>query len=178
MSELPDDFERPFYTTVGLFVANWAFVEIALDHWITIIFRSAGGKHVEREMPRALSRKLKFLRRCTRQIDALAPYSKQALRYMTRPGELAKTRQFVVHGVLANFDADYMLISFVKIDTAPDKTEHIVSELIIPVQDLLNQGVECMNLASDMFDLAHRLGERFIPGYVPYEPPRRVGRKT
>ena len=174
MSDLLDDLERPYYTTVGLFVANWAFVEIALDHWITIIFRSAGGKHVEREMPKALSRKLKFLRRCIRRIDALAPYSEQALRYMTRAGELAKTRQFVIHGVLTNFDENHMLIGFVKIDSAPDKTQRIISELIIPVQDLLNQGVECMDLASDMFDLAHRFGERFIPGYVPYEPPRRV----
>jgi hypothetical protein len=95
---------EPLCGAIGHIIVNWTFVDTALSTWCAIVYHSVGGKHREPELPRNTSRKLTFLRRCFRRIDALKPYQAEALATLDAAERLAETRNFVAHGSISEYD--------------------------------------------------------------------------
>src|SRR5579885_1178054 len=99
--EMPD-----IFSAVGNFVVNWAVLEHLLDSMGAVIFHLAGGKAVNHQMQRNLSRKIAFLRRCFKSLGALQPFADEAIEFIAEADRLSDTRHFVVHGIPSLIEED------------------------------------------------------------------------
>jgi hypothetical protein len=142
---IPEEIFEPLCSAVGNFALNFAFVDRALDYWIIVIYHDLGGKSVEKEIPRGFDRKLKFLRRCFKQIHALAPFATECLDCLEKAKALSNSRHYVVHGVLSDYIPEGHIFVFVNLNTNPSKTMHKLSKLSISAFKLLKQGNQCGN---------------------------------
>lgn len=96
----PDEEQRLFFTAIGLLTTNWAFLEAAIDSWISIIHLRFGGKSVEPARPYSLNRKLDYLARCARKIQFLAP-KKAEIRDLVKQIRAASVmRHDMIHGFI------------------------------------------------------------------------------
>jgi hypothetical protein len=160
---VPESVLDSLYTAVGHLVISWAFVDRALDFWIAIIFHDAGGKEIELQIPSAFDRKTKFLRRCFRRIEALSPFSEEALPYIEAACGFSNTRHFVVHGTMSDYRPEGHIFTFVNLRPDKPKTMHQLSQLHISAVQLLEDGVQCSELGGQMLDLGQRLLETLVP---------------
>jgi hypothetical protein len=155
---IPEEILPALYSSIGMIVTNWSFVENALDHWTAIVFHDFGGSKIEAEMPRMFGRKVKFLSKCFRRIEALSPFKDDAMKVIRRACELSDMRHFVVHGVLSGFDAeDSETFVFRKIDVSEDKKQHLLGEMRLPGEHLVMGGTELINMASFAQKVSARL---------------------
>lgn len=146
---IPEEILPSLYSAVGMIVTNWSFVENALDHWTAIVFDDFGGSRIEPEMPRMFGRKVKFLSKCFKRIDALSPFKDDALKVIQRASELSDMRHYIVHGVLSGFDAeDKEAFVFRKIDVSQDKKQHVLGEMRLPGTHLAIGATELLHMAS------------------------------
>lgn len=65
------------YSAIGETIIHWASVELQLDRICHMTFERAGGNALERKLPFSLKRKLRFLRKCIRELPALKPAASQ-----------------------------------------------------------------------------------------------------
>ena len=56
------ELNQAIFTTVGQLAVNWALMEFSLDALVSVIFHDFEGRKVEPELPRELSRKVRFVR--------------------------------------------------------------------------------------------------------------------
>jgi nucleotidyltransferase/DNA polymerase involved in DNA repair len=155
--DLTKDDREALYKAIGKLVVNWAHVDRALDFWISVIYHDVGGKNVENKLPHGFDRKKRFLRRCFRQIEALRPFSEDALSYIDAAEHYSNTRHFVVHGALSGYDATDHAFTFLNLRPNEDKSRHKLSALRITATELLDDGEQCSFLVGEMHELAFKL---------------------
>ncbi len=101
---------------IGHIVINWSATEQSLDLAVSTVFRLSGGKTLEDELPRSLSRKTKFMRNAFRKLPALSPLAQSGMELMSTIDRCAKQRHEMVHGALACEGADNGSWYFIKLD--------------------------------------------------------------
>lgn len=156
---LTEDVVAPLYTAVGHLVVNWALIEQAIDMWCTLAYQSPGGGQVAKDLPRELSRKIRFLKDCLRQMPVLAPIAAEARQYLAGVKRISSARHFVIHGAIAGYDPGTHALRFVRLDLVDERTMHQQKELVISAKQLLDYGVECIDLAPKMQRITKRLIE-------------------
>ena len=170
----PKNIEEPLYTAVGHMIVNWSFVEAALNTWIATIYHSAGGKHIEPQIPSAFGRKAEFLRRCFSHIASLSSFADSATELIDRSLQLADTRHTVVHGVYSAYDAETLTLTFTKLYVNKRRTMQKANEVKITAEKLMQDGQRCTELAHEMLKLSHSLFETFLPENEPDNLPSKV----
>jgi hypothetical protein len=155
------------FSTVGMIVMNWTFVENALDYWTAIAFQDHGGSKLEAEMPRQFDRKVRFLRRAFARLPSLAAFRDEALSHVNRAKQLSNVRHYVVHGCLGGFDAETETFTFSKIDVDQDKINHVVGQLRITGTDLNDAADELLEMARTGQQLTFRILETPESKYRP-----------
>ena len=161
LKTIPDNLFPPLSMAVGQLILSWSFVEVSLDQWVAVVYQGVGGKQIEREIPRGLDRKIKFLRRCFKRIPALEPFAEEATDILSRAKKLSSIRHTIVHGFVSKYDPHTQTMTFVKLDARKDRDIHRVNETPLTFAQLLDAGGECLNLSTDSARLAKRLAERF-----------------
>ena len=144
---MPADIIPHFYSSVGMIVVNWSFVENNLDAWSALVYHDHGGSSIERKLPKPISRKIKFLEKCFGALQTLTHVRDEAASYISRVKALSKIRNFVVHGVLSEFDPSDASFTFLRVDTDPEKKQHVLERLKILGTDLVHAGIELSELA-------------------------------
>ena len=163
---------EPLSSSIGFLILNWAMIEACLDFNTAIIFHAAGGKHIDREIPMALKSKLKFLRRCFSQIDMLHPFADEAIGYLSRVQDLSQTRHAVVHGFASKYDGSHKdgeRFLFVKLDLINGRTLHKSQEVWISGRKIVNDGVKCKELVTELTAFTKRFLKTYIPDHKDYE---------
>ncbi|MEQ8395462.1 hypothetical protein [Thalassobaculum sp.] len=158
---IPGDVVEALCGAVGHVVVNWAFVEVAVDTCIATIYQNAGGKHIEREIPSAIGRKVKFLRRCIKQIGALSLYRTEGDQLLNRVNAVKDTRHMLVHGCVTGYERENHAFTFAKMDTINNRTRHKLNPSKFTAQQILDDGTECQTLARDLTRFSQRLFEAF-----------------
>jgi hypothetical protein len=160
--DIPADVIKPLYTAVGHIVVNWAFVEQSLDMWIAIIYQTSDDRCIEDVIPMALGRKIRFLRKCFNRMHVLANFRAEALDYIAKAKELSDTRHFIIHDTISKYNPTDHTFTFVKLDVVDGGTFHQLSKLVIMGQKLLDDGIRCQILTSDMLKLGERLESHLV----------------
>lgn len=92
--------DENFYAAIGRLTISWAHLEFALDCMVEIMHHGFGGKDIEPEIPRALQRKINYLRAAFKQLS-LPEKSTQGYQSLFDAVEAAaQTRHDVIHGIV------------------------------------------------------------------------------
>lgn len=165
---IPEDALDPLYRSIGFFMTNWNLVDSLLDTWISVIYQSAGGKHVEKEIPKNFKRKITFLRRCFKRIEKLEPFREEALETVETVNHIGNTtRHVLAHGSLSKWDTDNETYHFRRFQLNEDKTKLKTEVSLVPGRQILEHGAKCAEMMPGMIQLSENLLLRFVPGYVP-----------
>jgi hypothetical protein len=68
---------------IGFVVLHWSLIEQQLDNWVNVCFINCGGKQFQQKggVPRSLTSKTDFLKRCFNRLPVLAPSGMRASRW-------------------------------------------------------------------------------------------------
>jgi hypothetical protein len=165
---IPEDVIKSLYSAIGSFMMSWNFLDSVLDCWISVIYQTAGGKHVEAEIPWTFSQKTKFVRRCLKTIDPLHGFKEEGLEILGTVTRIGKgTRHPLAHGALASYNPDGDIFSFTRTILIDNKKMQKITISEIPGSQILDDASECLRLAPAMTAFAYRLMEAFVPDYEP-----------
>lgn len=103
MNEKPFEVTDEFYIAIGRATIAWATVEIPLDAIVGILFMKAGSDKYAAEVPRSLSNKIEFCRKCFKNLSVVADARETALPLLTQITNLSKSRHDLIHGIVDNF---------------------------------------------------------------------------
>jgi hypothetical protein len=100
----PSEAERyqDLCTVIGEFTIKWALTEMAFDGLVLTLFKLHQGAKLDKEIPRALKRKVDFARRCFNQVPSLAPFATDAHYIIDAVYKAGNERHTLVHGVVSN----------------------------------------------------------------------------
>lgn len=97
--------DENFFGAIGRLTISWAHLEFGLDCIVEIIHHGFGGKMIEPEIPRALQRKITYLRAAFKNLpfelpqDALQGY----LNLFDQIQTAAQTRHDIIHGIIIEY---------------------------------------------------------------------------
>lgn len=114
LGRVPVEALRRLFAPAGAIVILWGLTDVMISEVVGIVYARAGGRHKESQVPRQMARKIDFLRRCFRQIEALQPYSQHALEIMTGLDNLKIYRECFAHGYPGHYDEATDLYTFYK----------------------------------------------------------------
>ena len=163
--EFPPEIIEPLCGAIGHMVLSWASVEACLDYNTAIIFQAAGGKHLDDQIPQALGRKLKFLRRCFSRLPMLEPFADEAHLYFEEAKRLSNTRNLVVHGVASKYDNTNKCFQFTMFELVDGRTMHKANQLWVPVRKILDEAIDCQELSRRLINFTNRLLQAIMPQY-------------
>ncbi len=156
-SDLPKEILEPLCTAIGALVLLWGAVEMSLHLLVVTAFDDAGGKEIEDEFPRALARKIKFLRKSFRHLGPLKPFAKECLSLLELTAELGTKRHGVIHAAATGFDVDTGRVDFTGLDA--DKTGHLVKIVRYSVLELNELCLVSAELAGRLSEIGSRIHE-------------------
>ena len=100
MASYTSSADEGLFAAIGRLTISWAHLEFSLDCIVEIIHWGFGGKDIEPEIPRALQRKISYLRAAFKQIP-LPPDAAQGYQNLFDQIEAAaQTRHDVIHGII------------------------------------------------------------------------------
>ena len=102
------------FATIGAITVAWAKLEGSLDIINDYAFAN-GGKAFQDELPQSTSRKLRFMRRCHKELPQLAPLRDRVECLIDRVFQLMQRRHDIIHGIADEFPKDD-LMHFVRFD--------------------------------------------------------------
>lgn len=131
---------------LGALTLAWSKLEARLDHVNELAFLNGAKDVVDRQIPRALDRKLDFLGRSHRKLEWLVPLAAEAERIVTMVRKLRSDRHQLVHGTVDDLHAQDAL-KFIRHGDGP---------LALDVQDF--SPVRLLEIAIDLTDCLELLG--------------------
>lgn len=158
MAKENEDFNS-LCTAIGFIVINWALAEQSLDLLVETIHRECAGKDIERNLPRAFSHKVRFLRKMFDKSVALQTFAEEGMKLLDRMESLAETRHDLVHGVVVSIETVNGKFPIDKLDYGTQ--EHAIRRIEFDpatYDDLTNKLVV---LGKDLTMLGTSLGKRF-----------------
>lgn len=152
-------------TAIGFVEVNWALFEQSLDGIVLTAYRDFGGAALDKELPRAYSRKVKFLKKAFSKIAVLNPLKPEASEILRHSDELSKTRHDLTHGVVTHVQAVDGTYTFSKIDYVGHG--HAYRDLVFDAkgfpklaEDLLRLGAKVTRLGLKVGEIERRLSRR------------------
>jgi hypothetical protein len=152
--------EEWLYAAIGRLTISWAHVEAGLDYIVGTI-HDIGGKNIEPEMPWALVRKIKYIRKCFQRIDALAEFQALGLPLLNRITDASDARHDIIHGSITEHiegtDTAKMM-RFLRLKTGREMKFFTVRSL-----DVMREATNAAKLGNESLNLARALRLKFFP---------------
>lgn len=155
MDEFTSPEDEKFFGAIGRLTISWSHLELGLDTGIYLIHHYLGGKDREKELPRALSRKLKYFKRALEHL----PISDQDLpKYrglITNIQDASDTRHDIIHGAVVSHEegsGEAKLVRLIYKDTGWD-----AKSIDATTQSILTSARDAQELANIVFQVAEGL---------------------
>ena len=155
----PQEIPIALYIAVGRIVVNWAYVEMALNQCISVIYKRCDGKTINKSIPASLSRKTGFLKRAFSELTMLAAFALDGLALTTRVTNIAEARNRPTHAAFIGYDANTGSFHFRKLDHN-EKTIKLIDSKRTYLQ-LEKNGKDILVLAEDCARFANKLARHF-----------------
>ena len=147
-------------SAIGGFSLAWSMLEMGLDLCVMMVFHHFGGKEMG-VAPRALSSKIKLLRKCIVKAEGLRPYCAQITGLLRRVNEMTEFRHQVTHGVASSSENGDALI-FVRI-IHDDNGFHTAQTQVITSAKVLASWTETRALAHEALSIGLTLASSVAP---------------
>lgn len=145
--------EEEFLAAIGRLTISWAQLELGLDCAINSIHRGFRGDQIEPEMPRALRRRLRYLRAAFNSIPELVDLRTGFLTLAAAIEDASETRHDIIHGVIRNrvVNGGVFTVEMVRLLRASNAFEQ--KPFSVTTVDVLKAAVIADNLADQSIDI-------------------------
>jgi hypothetical protein len=137
---------------LGLISIHWSYIETSLDALVAITYHHHGGNKIERELPRMLGRKIKYLRRAFARAPSLAKQEAEAVAFLDKVAGLSDRRHVLIHGYASEYAENG--IKFVKLRI--ERHFHHIEEHFVSAAALVG-------FAGETGELSYKLAEFVRP---------------
>lgn len=149
---MPREVEINLYHNIGAIIIRWGVLDALLATSCQILFENLKGHPSHKEPPRALSKRLEFMKKCFNNKPELAFAAQSVSDLCIAIEEIGKHRDYFVHGCLTDYFPEPTAYQFTKMDMKPDKTGYDQWSTKLSKTDLLN-------IAKSSEQVCVRLGE-------------------
>jgi len=149
------DLEKLF-KAVGFIVVQWGQTEQNLDLMVAEIFNFFDGHPSFTHRPRNLEPKVKFLRKCFKELPELKQFHAESEPLLDRFLTVGEKRNDIVHGGIANLSIKDGAFIFLKLDVAP-KEHHSIRQVLLADSDWPAFRKELLGLGKDVQSLSRRV---------------------
>ena len=144
------------FKAVGFVAIQWGFSEQSLDLMVASIFHSFDGHPVLKRRPQNLEAKVDFLRKCFTGIPKLTQFAAESDALLGRFSAVAKKRNDLMHGAIADITAKAGAFTFLKVDVKP-KEQHSIRLVFLADEEWAEFRRELMRLGKDGQSFAQRV---------------------
>ena len=143
--------------TVGFVVVQWAHCEQSLELLVNTLFRDYGGNTLSgsRRMPKPVSEKIAFVKKCAAQIASLAAFKTELEALALDFDEVLQTRHDLTHGALSDVPVSNGVFTFIRLEAHPDI--HEVKEFQYDLEKFSVLEASLMSLGAKAPKLARRV---------------------
>lgn len=142
------------YTTIGVIVVNWAFVEDIINSATIYFYHQCGGntiKAYQDEMPRTqFKRKTQFISDCFNKLPSFDKYRSDGLCKINRVNNLCDERDKIIHSVIIDLTDNFKLIKYSYGPREKKLNIPKVGHLQYSLEDLLNLGKKIQEMVSEI----------------------------
>lgn len=139
-----------FHLVLGQLTHAWAHIELTLDVLTLHVHYYRGDQSSETQVPRSLSRKLKYIKKEFKTDDTLKPWEPQAVELCSRISARSSERHDLVHGVAIGSASDIQ-IEILKLHYG--KLYHSSTRKTITLTEILNNTLAAQDLADEAANL-------------------------
>ncbi len=158
-SAVDESDDDAFFAAIGWFTVAWALLEASVDYACSLIYDRLGGDQFEKERPRNMKGKLRFLLRASRKIEALQPFP--SFGPLVREIKSAsKVRSDLIHGFIigANPIGDMPIEMIRFIEPGNSKSE---MSFTITAASAKNEALRAMRLARRFSQTVKEMHDQF-----------------
>ena len=152
------DHFRDVCICIGQIVVPFAQIEASLDMAIATIYQNGGKSHAD-ELPRTLSRRIAYVRRCLKKMTALEPAREEGLEILTALYRESDIRNNVVHGYLYRFDDETGTAGFRLLDAFMDKHLHTERVHSYTLAEMMESGDRLIKIGHRMNSLTLKISQ-------------------
>ena len=152
------DYFRDVCICIGQIVVPFAQIEASLDMSIATIYQNGGKSHAD-ELPRTLSRRIAYVRRCLKKMKALEPAREEGSAVLTALYRESNIRNNVVHGYLYRFDDETGAAGFRLLDAFLDKHMHTERVHTYTLVQMMESGDRLIKIGKRMNLLTLKIGQ-------------------
>lgn len=145
---------------VGGITIEWASIETALDGLALVAYHS-GGNEFAASLPRALNRKIQFMKIAFRKLPAFQPYAKEGLRFLERIETLSDDRHWAIHGTVMEHTGN---LDFEIVVSKASRFDHYFKfeQRTTSVPALIEVWEQSGKLAVELFQFGRPMCEHFL----------------
>lgn len=151
---------------IGFVVVHWSLTERQLDNWVNVCFNNCGGKKFQNGhgIPKALNRKITFLKRCLRRLSILEAFRDEGIDLLNRISESSEKRHNLIHGAISELRPDPTTGAFRFRIIGYQGDIHTTREFDITPDHFREFAPILTDLLTDSIAFSRKLGDRFLSG--------------
>lgn len=138
--------DEEFFGAIGRLTVSWAHLEMGLDCVIEILHHAFGGKEIERVIPWALKRKIRYLRAYIKRYPLPEEVMQNYNRLFDEILAASETRHNIIHGAIIEHAERSGEATFIRI--LRKKGHSSTKEIKIRTKDILMAAREAQKLSS------------------------------
>lgn len=146
------------FKAVGFVAIQWGVSEQSLDLMVASIFQSFDGHRLLKRRPQNLEAKVDLLKKCFAEIPKLTQFAHEGEVLLGRFAAVAKKRNDLMHGAIADITANDGTFTFLKLDVKP-KEKHSLRLVLLAEDEWAGFRRELIRLGKDGQSFAQRLWE-------------------
>jgi len=162
MSDYTSPSDEEHFAAIGRLTVAWALLEAGLDMSVGCIHLYAGGSQaIEPELPRALERKMRYLRKAFNQIGPLSRWKETFPTLAEQIKVASDFRHDIVHGFAISHPPGSIQVTLLRFLWEPQN--YRIKPITVTAELLLREALKAQKLAGQTLSLANELAENFSP---------------
>ena len=162
---LRDDKFEAFCSAIGWVEVNWALYENQLTHWCQLMWVTLNwhgrGRSEEIRIPRAYSRKERYLRAAFKALPQVAQFKDDAIEILDRTRVLAEVRDDLTHGVITHMEPIHGKFFLSGLQLKDDGT-HSTRDIVFDSKGFPELAEKIVKLGRDALDLSRRIQKALL----------------
>ena len=149
---------------IGFVVVHWSLIEQQLENWVNVCFNNCGGKQFQekRGLPRSLTSKTDFLKRCFNRLPVLVPFRDEGVSLVGRVSSASDRRHDLIHGAITELRPDPTSGAFRFRRIGYHGDLHTFREFDFTPDQFAEFGPILTDLLTDTIVFSQKLGDRFL----------------
>lgn len=157
--------DEHFFGAIGRLTISWAHLELGLDCMVDISHNAFGGNKIDPEMPRALKRKITYLRAIFKQLPIPPESIKGYHALLDQIETAAEVRHDIIHGAITKYiersgEAEMVRIIRHKKGVEKKRFKKTTGDILKDAGQAQRLGTKVLRWVTQFYDLIDELSQQ------------------